>query len=384
MADKGIGVKLVTRTPDVTRKLKEIVDSVDGYQVQDAGDKGRTDLLIFELGQDTQKEFRNIEILLNSGKVGDIFLTSAIADQVLLLNAMRAGAKEFFSQPIVEKDVRQALERFRKKTQKSLLNAPRQSGRIINVIGGKGGVGATTIAVNLAVCMALEKSRPSVALVDMNMLFGDIPVFLGFKPSYHWGEVTDNIARLDTTFLMNILSRHSSGVRVLPSPSYLNGHRQATPEIMEHLLGLMQGMFDYIIIDGGQSLSGTALRILDMSDQALLISVLSLPCLSNVTRLLTSLGNGRSEPLPHIKVVVNRYLKKSQVSLQDAERAIERQIFWTIPNDYKTTMAAINQGRALPQLAARAPITKTIKDLASVLISGKDKMQPTGRRFFNH
>ena len=129
-------------------------------------------------------------------------------------------------------------------------------------------------------------------------------------------------------------------------------------------------------------MSGTALRVLDMSDHTLLVSVLSLSCLSNVTRLLSSLRKERPEPLQHIKVLINRYLKKSQVSLQDAERAINRDIFWTIPNDYKTTMAAINQGKALPQLAERASVTKNIKALASTVIVGDEATQAARRKFF--
>ena len=99
------------------------------------------------------------------------------------------------------------------------------------------------------------------------MLFGDIPIFLALKPNYHWGEITKDIARLDATFLMNILSKHSSGVHVLPSPSHLNGNQPVTPETIEHLLSLMQGMFDFVVIDGGQSLNKTSLRILEMSDE---------------------------------------------------------------------------------------------------------------------
>ena len=367
MPENIIRIRLSIRNQGVKKEFQEIIAAAEGYQVQSSDNKHRPDLLIFEMGTDTEKEFRVIESLLNSNSVGEVFLTSENTEQSVLLNAMRIGAKEFFCQPLEKQEVKRALERFKTGRKKSGHQENVKSGQIIDVIGSKGGVGATTIAVNLAVSIAETKKAQSVALVDMNMLFGDIPIFLALKPNYHWGEITKDIARLDATFLMNILSKHSSGVHVLPSPSHLNGDRAVTPETIEHLLSLMQGMFDFVVIDGGQSLNKTSLRILEMSDDVLLVSLLSLPYLANTNKLLTSFANFQYLPKERIKIVINRYLKKSQVSLKDAEDAINREIFWTIPNDYKTTMSAINQGKALPQFAAKSAVTKNLKELAATL-----------------
>lgn len=373
MADNIIRVKIAVRNSGLRKKFEEIVASTEGYQVQSSDNKHRPDLLIFEMGTDTEKQFRVIESLLNSNSVGEVFLTSENTEQSVLLNAMRIGAKECFSQPLEKQEVIRALERFKTRRKKSGHQENVKSGQIIDVIGSKGGVGATTIAVNLAVSIAETKNAQSVALVDMNMLFGDIPIFLALKPNYHWGEITKDIARLDATFLMNILSKHSSGVHVLPSPSHLNGNQAVTPETIEHLLSLMQGMFDFVVIDGGQSLNKTSLRILEMSDEVLLVSLLSLPYLANTNKLLTSFANSQHLPKERIKIVINRYLKKSQVSLKDAEDAINREIFWTIPNDYKTTMSAINQGKALPQFAAKSAVTRNLKELAATLALKEQK-----------
>ena len=373
MADNIIRVKIAVRNSGLRKKFEEIVAPTEGYQVQSSDNKHRPDLLIFEMGTDTEKEFRVIESLLNSNSVGEVFLTSENTEQSVLRNAMRIGAKECFSQPLEKQEVIRALERFKTRRKKSGHQENVKSGQIIDVIGSKGGVGATTIAVNLAVSIAETKKAQSVALVDMNMLFGDIPIFLALKPNYNWGEITKDIARLDATFLMNILSKHSSGVHVLPSPSHLNGNQPVTPETIEHLLSLMQGMFDFVVIDGGQSLNKTSLRILEMSDDVLLVSLLSLPYLANTNKLLTFFANFQYLPKERIKIVINRYLKKSQVSLKDAEDAINREIFWTIPNDYKTTMSAINQGKALAQFAAKSAVTRSLKELAATLALKEQK-----------
>lgn len=249
-------------------------------------------------------------------------------------------------------------------------------GTIINVISSKGGVGTTTIAVNLAVSLAAEKNNPSVALIDMNLLFGDIPLFLEIEPKYNWSDITKNISRLDDNFLKNILSVDASGVSVLPSPSYVNDPNVETPEIMAHLLMIMQRLFDFTIIDGGQPLDDISLKILELSDIALLVSILTPPCILNTKKLLKTF-RGLGFPLDeNIKIVVNRYLKKSNISLTDAESSFEKEIFWTIPNDYQTTVNAINEGKALAQFAPDEAITKNFRKLATKLRAESEKASP--------
>jgi pilus assembly protein CpaE len=382
MHNDVIHVKIAGRHSSIIKKLEEIVSSTGGYQVQKSGDNQKPDLLIFELGQNTEKDFRIIESLLDSRSVGNVFLLSESTEKSVLIKAIKIGAKEFFTLPLEEQEIRVALVAFKSKNGKSNQKESNQSGRIIDVIGSKGGVGTTTVAVNLAVSLARNKNTPSVALVDLNMLFGEIPIFLAFKPNYHWGEITKDISRLDNTFLMNILSKHSSGVYILPSPHHLNGDRPCTPGIIEHLFGLMQKTFDFVVVDSGQSLNDTSLKVLEMSTEVLLISLLSLPGLANTNKLLTSFHNLSYLPKDRIRIVINRYLKKSTISIEDAEETINRKIFWTIPNDYKTTMAAINDGKALFQFASKAPVTKSLNELAAALIPGQEKGDKKSWAFF--
>jgi pilus assembly protein CpaE len=167
---------------------------------------------------------------------------------------------------------------------------------------------------------------------------------------------------------MNVLSKHSSGVHILPSPSYLNGHPPATPGIMQNLLTLMKKTFDYVIIDGGQSLDAPSLKVIEMSEHVLLITLLNLPCLSNTNKLTKSLSNVDIVPKDRIKIVINRFLKKSDLSIKEAEESVGSDIFWQIPNDYKTTMSAINQGKALNDISPKAPITRNLTELADSLL----------------
>jgi pilus assembly protein CpaE len=323
-----------------------------------------------------------IESILASGNTKEVFLTADSADTRILMQAMRIGVKEFFSQPIDSDEIVRALERFKARQLRTVAGLPRKNGKVICVLGSKGGVGTTTIAVNLAVAIAQNKDRNAVALLDMNTLFGEIPLFLEMAPKFHWGEITKNIDRLDKTFLANILSNHKSGIQVLPSPAYLNGHVRPTPEIMSQLLNLMRQTFDHIIIDAGQSTDDTSLKILELSNTLLLVTILSLPCLANTHKLLKSLTGFGYMQAENIKVVLNRNLKKGEISFKDAEAGIGRKLFWTIPNDFRVTMTAINNGKPLQEIAPNAQVTKSIRDLANSLSIAKKKAPKKKWRFF--
>jgi pilus assembly protein CpaE len=290
------------------------------------------------------------------------------------------GAKEFFPQPINEAEVISSFERFREnRLGGDFEKCTSEPGRIVHVLGSKGGVGTSTVAVNLAAALSARKRACSVALVDMNMIFGDIAVFLGLKPRHHWGELSESIDRLDVTFLKSMLTKHRSGIYVLPSPNHLNGAKPFAADFLREVLNIMQAEFDVVIVDGGRSLNDLSLGAIEAADHILLISLLSLPCLSNVNKIIRSFSNIGIDVAERTKIVINRFTKKSQLSLEDVQEAIGKKTYWTIPNDYKTTMSAINQGKPLSDFASRAFVTKSITDLAHALVEKRDEQAK--RRF---
>ena len=375
----SVSIKPVSR--ETGKELERIVLATGGFRLSDPQE--RPDLLFFELSEKFDEDFKLIESMLGANTVGEVFVTSPAHDADLLLKAMRAGAKEFLAQPVNELEVKTALAAFNRRMRQSSPKEPAHNGKIIHVMGAKGGVGTTTIAVNLAMIFAAIQNAGSVALVDLNTVFGEIPLFLSVKPAYHWGQIVKNVSRLDGTFLLNAMTRHASGVHVLPSPSYLNGHPPATVDTMERLLSAMKDTFDVIVVDGGQSLDDPALKVIEMADQVLLITLLSLPCLHNTGKLLKSLASVGAAQKERVRLVVNRCLKKSDISVKDAAESVQTEIFWSIPNDYRTTMSAINRGMPLHDLSPRGGITKSLEALAGALAGGEgEKVAKKGWRFF--
>jgi pilus assembly protein CpaE len=369
MSNRNKTVKLEIKNDKVRSQIAAVISSMEGFLAQRGDDPLPPDILVLEMGDDPAKDFEYLVRAKAAGGAQEFFLTARSANPDVLIQALRLGVKEFFPQPLNEADVRAAFSRSVESGARpaQAASGPQRKGQIVNVFGGKGGVGTTTIAVNLADCMARLDSPPAVALIDMNRLFGEVPLFLGMDHVFSWVDVSKNIARLDATYLSGILYRHRSGLRVLPSPDRMDDEFTVTPQIIETLLRFMRTMFDFIIIDSGQSVDDISKMILRLSDRVLLVSVLSLPCLINVKKILNTFRNLGYPPEPSVEVVVNRFERRSIISLKEAEESIGKKAFWIVPNDFQLSMNAVNQGKPLSLVDGNAEITKAIAEMAAAV-----------------
>jgi pilus assembly protein CpaE len=141
----------------------------------------------------------------------------------------------------------------------------------------------------------------------------------------------------------------------------------------------MKKMFDFVIVDGGQTLNENNMKVFEMSEKMLLITLLNLPCLRNTLNILKSFGNLGYRPREHINIVINRYIKKSEITIGEAEKILKTKIFWTLPNDFKTTLAAINQGKTLFEIASKGETTASISKLSGALARGEEPSQKKKR-----
>jgi len=366
-----ISVGLDIKNEGLRSEFKEIFASQHEFFLTQHDPHRVADLLILDLGEDRGKTFAQIQAALTASPSTEIFLTSSQTDSEVLLEALRTGVKEFIPQPIQWAELEEALLRFKERRhEKKPASAKR--GKLITIIGSKGGVGTTTVAVNLAVSLCHANPDRSVALVDLNPQFGDAALFLDMEATHTMGDVAKNMTRLDETFLMSILSKHSSGLYLLPSANAVEEIGLLTPEAAEKTLELLQTMFDYVVIDSGESLAETTLATLNISPTIFLVCTLTLPVLRNTKRLLNILSH-LHYPTENISIIVNRYEKHTEVSLGNLEEVLGRKASWMIPNDYFTTMNAINKGQPLSAISARADVTKNFLKLAQTFRSDKQE-----------
>ena len=382
MTENVYTVNVAVKDNDLAEKIRMILKEDRSFFPVNAQTSDHIDLTICQLENVDQGASDYVETLLKSDRVNELFIVAESTEPFFLMQLMRLGVKEFFPLPFDDNEFKAAIQRFKESASKTVAAQSVKSGEVITVIGSKGGVGTTTVAVNTAVSLA-EIENYSVALVDLNTLFGDIPLFLDLTPKFDWGEITKNIDRLDNLFLTNVMSKHTSGVHLLPSPTYLNGYQSATPDIIDRLLNLMRTMFDYTVVDCGQSLEAPVLRAMELSDRIMLVSILSMPCLTNTNKLIRSLVDmGHVKSMDRLNVVINRALKKNEITVKDAEEGIGQSVFWVIPNDFRTTMTAINSGKPILHIDSKSPISKNFMEMTRQLLPESKKKKRGGWGLF--
>ncbi len=294
-----------------------------------------------------------------------VLVVSSSHDGQLILQAMRAGAKEFIPQPIRLEELLAALGRISERRFGRGENRPRGS-QVIAVAGSIGGVGTTSLAVNLG-CILARDPKNSVALLDLDLCLGDADVFLDMIPDYTLVDVAQNVTRLDFTLLKRSLTKHSSGLFLLPRPVQLEDISLISAEDLQRVIGLLKATFTHLVIDLSKSYSALDLIALEMANQILLVTQLDLPCLRNVVRLMTSFTQMKNLA-DKVKIVINRMgLDAGQITLKKAQDTIGREIFWQLPNDYRTMIEARNNGVPLVEQSPRAAITQAIVGLAESL-----------------
>ncbi len=381
---KAISTKLAVKTPKILQDLQSYISAMDGFELQNDPEATQVDVLVLEIGDDPVSELETLRTLLKERVVGTLFITSAQSTSDILLPAMRAGAKEFFQQPIVRQEVIGAFsqvagQRQQQETQKEV---PSKNGKILSVHGAKGGVGTTTFAVNLATNIQQLADDKQVALIDLNRLVGEVPLFLDLETDFNWEEIGKNMTRLDDTYLKSAMTQHSSGLYVMPAPNKVENGVDLPPDFLVQMMQAMQRFFDYIIVDTGMYSDKTTLGVFEKSETVYLISTLSLPCIINVKRLKESLQWVGGATDGKVQVIANRFEKKSQVSLAEASKLIDDDISITIPNDYTLTMNAINRGKALAEVGKNSTIAQSYAALAASIV-GKAKPKRRRWKLFN-
>ncbi len=217
-----------------------------------------------------------------------------------------------------------------------------------------------------------------MALIDLDLCLGDADVFLDTIPDYTLLDVAQNVTRLDFTLLKRSLTKHASGLFLLPRPVQLEDVNHITPEDLHRAMGLLKATFTHLIVDLSKSYTAMDRVAMNLCTHLLLVTQLDLPCLRNVVRLMTSFNeiDGLADK---VKIVVNRVgLDNGQISLKKAQDTIGREIYWQVPNEYQAMVQARNNGVPLLEHAPRSNVAQSIQLLAESL-TGDSKLDPAAK-----
>jgi len=329
---------------------------------RDVVEQSLPDIGIINLDSNPEQAIELVQSVSEACPDCSLIVSSESNDGQLILSAIRAGAKEFVNSPIQASDLVTAMDRMSRHMQSNESTQKKRTGKVIAVCGAGGGVGATSVAVNLSTMLA-SQDNTSVALADLDLALGDADVFLDMLPEHTLVDLVQNSSRLDLAFLKKSLAKHDSGVYLLPRPVHLDEMQMVGVHEFSQVVGLMKASYNYILLDLSKSYSALDLEALHQADSILLVTQLDLPCLRNVVRILMSLREMKLDD--KVQIVVNRVgLDSGQISLKKAKETLGREIYWQIPNDYGVMVEFRNNGVPLSQQAPKSAITQSLRGLA--------------------
>lgn len=362
MAAQKATVVIQTTSESLRNELAAAIGSNSNIEVLQPAAAPRADAVLLPIGPDALADIALAGRMLQEGRARQIILVGPAPSPEMLLAAMHAGIGEYLPEPLQPAGLTTALERLRSRSGKPLAAAEAQSGRTILVLGSKGGVGTTTIAVNLADGMHRLCAAPT-ALIDLAQPQGDAPIFLDLDHAYTWADVAANMSRLDATYLESVMARHHSGLAVLAAPGY-SAEPTMNPAVLRQILALMRGMYAFVVIDAGTGQDDAALEALELADEVLLVLDLSLPCLARAKRFLEAVRSSQPELAAKIRLVANRKASDSDIGIGEAEGILRTSVSWSVLNDYKTALTAINQGKTLAETDPRSDIARGVAAIA--------------------
>ncbi|HXA86588.1 MAG TPA: AAA family ATPase [Candidatus Dormibacteraeota bacterium] len=320
--------------------------SINGYsgaerEVARAGDKARTRICFIDYDQNPEQAVWVTEHLRNNNPDVHVFAVSANTEPERIVVAMRVGCAEYLLKPLLNDRVLDGMARVDAKQKERTRSKVR--GKVITLIGAKGGTGVTSLALHLALDLTGPSQRKCL-LVDQHSALGDASLYLGTgRHQYSFYELANNTDRLDQELLQGFLLRHSSGLHVLDSPETVDVVRQASPSAIEHTLSFLAEIYQFVVVDCPPGLTDVTLACIAQSDQIAIVLTAELPSIRNAVRYIEHLervgyNSGK------IQIVLNRHSKRSPLDDERVEKALGRKIAVRVPNAYNEVIRAINAG----------------------------------------
>ena len=289
-----------------------------------------------------------------------IVITSTNYSTNTIVKALRIGAKEFLPKPVLKED----LVRVVTMLSNPEINTTETESKIITVYSNKGGIGKTTIAVNLAAELA-KVTKDKVALVDLNLQLGDISTFLNLNPTFDVNYVLKKLVDKDKDTVLKAFEKYkSTSLYVLADPSYIEQSESITPQEITKLFGALKKIFPYIVVDMSSNIDPNSLKILDESDWILFTTIVNIPAIRNCQRCL-NLFRSRRYPEGKVKIVINRYMENDDIKVEDIENTLGEKIYWKIPNNYFTIMDAVNKGVSIAEVNPNSNVGNNFREFAT-------------------
>ena len=319
------------------------------------------DLVIVSVDGITPAELISLEREIRKDPNTSVIATASAAEPDLIVRSMRAGVHEFLVYPPRPEELAGSVERLMRRTRNES-----ERGELIAVHSGKGGLGSTSIAVNVAQAFCAQRPDARVSLVDLVVAGGDVRVFLNLKPAYDLSHLIAKGSQVDAELLNSVLTPCPGGVWALPTADSHEDEELFDSAAVSSVLNLLRAHFAVTVVDCDHHLSEATLTALDAASKIVLVTQLSVPALRSTQRSLAvcrRLGYEDSK----LCVVVNRFQSGDVLPIKDAEDLLQSPIFWKLPNDYRLSAASLTKGVPVAMEEPGSKLARSYSDLAKKL-----------------
>ena len=299
------------------------------------------DLVIVDIRLDAAAGLAAIERLRANHATVAIFAVAHSNDPDLILQAMRAGANEFFMWPVPEENFQGAVRRTAARRESTQASTKQPSVTYV-FFGAKGGAGTTTMAVNCAVELARLTKR-STLIADLKPCFGEVALFLGVRPRYTILDAIENLHRLDKDFLRELVAKHKSGLEILAGSEQHDRPGGNDSGAIEELFRVLGRTHDFIVVDAGNAINACTIAGLYAADTIFIVANPDVPSVRNAQRMvdrIRQLGVGGER----VRVLLNRASDQGVIAPKQIETALGYSVHHSFPSDYKTVSTALNSG----------------------------------------
>ncbi len=306
----------------------------------------------------------------------------------VLRRAIRTGFRDIVEEPLKPDAVSSALDqasRLMKHRASATPSTPappervtRRDGKLITVMAAKGGSGKTVVATNVATLLARWSEPGTVAMVDANLQFGDVALVLQVDPKQTIVNAAKEGEGLDAAFLATVLTDHPSGLKIMAAPLEPAFADEVPTPTLTHILDLMKGMFDYVVVDTAPALDDRLLAVLERSEQVLFVVDMDLPSIKNAKLALETLRI-LNFPSNAIRIVLNRSNSKARLDMGEIERSLRFEISGSIPSD-GLMPASINEGVPIVEGHPKSKPAKAFEDIAKLVLSTEAPASDNNRK----
>lgn len=334
----------------------------------------KPDVVILDIPSDNAAAaLRAIELVHQEMPDPALFAIGSMNQPQVIVGAMRSGAREFIERPTTTTDLLEAFVRLAAAQRKVHRESAR--GKVFTVVNAKGGCGATTIAVNLA--LALQSAHGNVSLVDLGPL-GHAALHLNLKPLFSVADALRNLHRLDSSLLEGFMTRHPNGLQLLAGASAPVPVEPSTAEFAR-LFDMLVSHYRYVVVDTSSRLDATMRLVSNLSEVVLLVAHADVASLWSASRVQQYLGEtgGRNR----VKLVLNRFRRIPGFNEADAESAAGAKLLWKIPNQYFAVSASIDRGTPVMQ-QNHTEIARSFSGLAAQLTANDDEVKRSAWSLF--